>query len=194
MAIYACINGGVIVAQLVVVDPADGVGPLPPSGVDADFDQVAIIPDVITRSEGASETMLLFWNGGSPEFRESATLADLRGRKVAAINAERDRRIGAFDRFTYDGVVYDGNAKAQVNIDVAARGARAGLTLPDGFAWRAFDNSDVPMTNADILELERAMLEASNLHRYQMHGIARYLKDQAASSDATGLDAIGWPE
>lgn len=113
---------------------------------------------------------------------------------TAAINAERDRRIDAFDRFTCDGVLYDANKEAQDNITNAAAVARLGATLPDGFTWRSFDNTDIPMTNAKLLALEAAMVEALGMFRFQMHYIARSLKsqiDQAKTSD--DVLSIVWP-
>ena len=118
-----------------------------------------------------------------------------RAEAIIRINVERDRRIGTFDRFTFNGVLYDGDAAAKENIADAAAGAADDQPLPDGFTWRTFDNSDVPMTNADILAMAKAFRAAANLHKFTMHAIARALKD-AAEADLSNaqLDAITWPE
>lgn len=118
-----------------------------------------------------------------------------RAAAIARINAERDSRIAAFDRFTFEGVAYDGDAAAKENISDAAAGVDDGLPLPDGFTWRTFDNEDVPMTGSDVLALAKAFRAAANLHKFTMHAIARALKD-GAEGDLTNaqLDAITWPQ
>lgn len=90
MTIYACIKEGIIVAQLAVVDSADGVGPPRSSTVDDEYDLVAIIPERIARPAGATETTLLHWNSGSPEFRETLPLVDLILRTIRQIDQASD--------------------------------------------------------------------------------------------------------
>lgn len=113
---------------------------------------------------------------------------------IERINAERGRRIAEFDRFMFNGVLYDGDAEAKENINDAAAGAEDDQPLPPGFTWRTFHNADVAMTNADIIEMAKAFRAAANLHKFTMHAIARALKD-AAEGDLTNaqLDAINWP-
>lgn len=107
------------------------------------------------------------------------------------VNNKRDELIAAFDRFTYNGMLFDGNAAAAENIDVAAKTVRAGIALPPGFEWRLFDNTDVPFTAEDVLGMEKAYLEAANLYRYTCHEIARSLKAQADQAGTPGaLDAL----
>lgn len=123
------------------------------------------------------------------------TQAEARAMADGRVNAERDRRIAAFDRFTFNAVLYDGDVPAQRNIDLAARRARADKPLPPGFTWRSFDNSDVPLSNADILALEDALTDSLSAHTFEMHAIARALKDAAAGDlTNTEIDAITWPE
>lgn len=125
---------------------------------------------------------------------DQRTQNNARAEAIDRVNAERDRRIASFDRFTFNGVLYDGDAAAKENIADAAAGAADDQPLPDGFSWRSFDNSDVPMTNADILALARAFRAASNFHKFTMHAIARSLKDSAeADLSNSQLDAIAWP-
>lgn len=125
---------------------------------------------------------------------DQRTQGQARAEALARVNGERDRRIAAFDRFSFNGAVYDGDAAAKENITDAAAGAADDQALPEGFTWRTFDNQDVPMTNADILELAKAFRAAANLHKFTMHAIARALKD-SAEGDLTNaqLDVINWP-
>ena len=119
----------------------------------------------------------------------------LRSEALAAVNFERERRIAAFDRFVYDGTLFDGDATARQSIDAIARGVRLGLPLPDGFAWRAFDNTDVAMNAGQLLGLEAAMLEAANRHRLRMHGIACSLKALIAQAGSIEqVTALAWPD
>jgi hypothetical protein len=155
------------------------------------------VRDYTAEEKAARRAMRLGWIWQMPE----RIAVDQRPQSMARVealdrvNAERDRRIAAFDRFTFNGTVYDGDAAAKENITDAAAGAVDDQPLPEGFTWRTFDNSDVLMTNADILALAKAFRIAANLHKFTMHAIARALKD-AAEADLTNteLDAITWPE
>jgi hypothetical protein len=110
------------------------------------------------------------------------------------INKYRDLALSSFDRFTYDSVVYDGNAAAQENIRVAAFISNSDLHLPEGFSWRSFDNVDVPMNKEKILGLQTALLQSLANITFNSHKIARELKSEIeAATTNEQVDAITWP-
>jgi hypothetical protein len=110
------------------------------------------------------------------------------------INKYRDLALSSFDRFTYDSVVYDGNAAAQENIRVAAFISNSDLHLPKGFSWRSFDNVDVPMNKEKILGLQTALLQSLATITFNSHKIARDLKSEIeAATTNEQVDAITWP-
>lgn len=95
MTIYACVKDGIIATQLIVEDSPDGVGPPPPSTVDDDYDQVAVIPELIRRTAILSPTTLLFWNDGEPAFRETAALVDVIAAAVLQVDVIADHARAA---------------------------------------------------------------------------------------------------
>jgi hypothetical protein len=110
------------------------------------------------------------------------------------INKCRDLALSSFDRFTYDSVVYDGNATAQENIRVTAFIANSDSPLPEGFSWRSFDNVDVPMNKEKILGLQAALLQSLATITFNSHKIARGLKSEiGAATTNKQVDAITWP-
>jgi hypothetical protein len=110
------------------------------------------------------------------------------------INNCRDLALSSFDRFTYNSVVYDGNAAAQENIRVAAFIANSNTPLPEGFSWRSFDNVDVPMNKEQLLGLQIALLQSLAAVTFNSHKIARDLKSEIeAATTNEQVDAIKWP-
>ncbi|NDV48696.1 DUF4376 domain-containing protein [Salipiger sp. PrR003] len=117
---------------------------------------------------------------------------------LAAINAERDRRING--GFTFGGVVYQTRPEDRENMAGAATSALAAIT--DGaqqgdlrwhggssdFAWIAQDNTLVPMDAQTMLAFGQAAMAHKQAHIFA----ARALKDMPdAPSDITD-DAL-WP-
>lgn len=124
-------------------------------------------------------------------WRDPRSIEQVRADKLADINAERARRIAAFDRFPYEGTLYDGDDVSRERISNAARGARLAVPLPPGFTWRSFYNMDVKMTNAQLLGMEKAMVEAVNKHTYEAHRTASVLKARVVVAEsAADVDAI----
>lgn len=145
----------------------------------------------------ARETMRpgMVWQMPQKVVVDLRELEETKEKKSKWINTQRDLVIAAFYKFEWNGYVFDGDAPAEVNIKKAARSAELGLELPEGFSWRLFDNTDLPMTNADILEMEKAFTAAQNMHTYIQHGTARYLKALVAAAETTSeVDLITWPE
>lgn len=130
-----------------------------------------------------------------PVWSDPRTTNEVRALATERVNRERDRRIAGFDRFIFNGALYDGDAAAKENILDAADSASDDEPLPENFRWRTFYNDYVLMTNADILNLKKAFRSAFNLHKQAMYETSWRLKDYAAG-DLTNaeLDAITWPE
>jgi hypothetical protein len=121
-------------------------------------------------------------DGALVSYLPDVLLAEVQAGAIADANADRDRRLAAFDRFTYGGVLYDGDARAAVAITLAARSAALDLML-DGATWRVFDNTDVLLTAPQVIELEAAMIEAKA--RFVAHHHARCRELKAAIVAAT---------
>ena len=109
-------------------------------------------------------------------------LVDVQAGAIADANAKRDRRLAGFDRFSYGGVLYDGDLRDEAAIKLAARSAALGL-MPDGAVWRVFDNTDLLLTAPQVIELEAAMIEAKA--RFVAHHHARCRELKAAIVAAT---------
>jgi len=138
----------------------------------------------------------LGWKWQMPERIAVDTRALEQAKATAAsrINVDRDRAVAFFDRFTYDSVIYDGNAAAQENIRVAAFIANSNTPLPEGFSWRSFDNVDVPMNKEQLLGLQIALLQSLAAVTFNSHKIARDLKSEIESATTNEqVDAIKWP-
>jgi hypothetical protein len=121
-------------------------------------------------------------DGALVSYPPEVLLADVQAGAIADANAKRDRRLAGFDRFSYGGVLYDGDLRAEAAIKLAARSAALGL-LPDGAAWRVFDNTDLLLTAPQVIELEVAMIEAKA--RFVAHHHARCRELKAAIVAAT---------
>jgi hypothetical protein len=102
---------------------------------------------------------------------------------AAMVNEERDQRIAA--GFTFNGVHYDFDTRAKVNISGAAQlafmaivaGAQAGDLFWNGgaepFTWIAADNTLVTMDAQTVVEFGRAAAQHEQAHIFA----ARALKD-----------------
>jgi hypothetical protein len=90
MPIYACINDDdVIVAQITIAGPEDGIGPVYLPMAD-EYQNIRIVPTLIRRTKDLSDTSLLHWNEGNPEFRETLPLGDFKDHCLKEIDALAD--------------------------------------------------------------------------------------------------------
>jgi len=201
MTIYACITGGVVLAQLSVVDPPDGVGPPLPSGVDDDYDQVVIIPELIRRTSGMSDTTLLTWNDGDPTWVETATPAEITEAVWGRIKDKRDSvkrggvQVGTHWFHSDDSSrIQQLGLKDQARDMLAAGGAVTDTLYKLGAAilWKTMSGAFVPMTVQLAIDIVVAVGDAdaksfavAEQHRATME----------ASSNPSAYDfSAGWPE
>lgn len=122
-------------------------------------------------------------DGALVPYLPDVLLAEVQAGAIADANADRDRRLAAFDRFTYEGVLYDGDARAEAAITLAARSAALDLEQ-SSITWRAFDNADVLLTPTQLLALEVAMIEAKARYAAQHHARCRELKAAIAAAES----------
>lgn len=122
-------------------------------------------------------------DGALVSYQPDVLLADVQAGAIADANAARDRKLAAFDRFTYEGVLYDGDARAEAAITLAARSAALDLEQ-SSITWRAFDNADVLLTPTQLLDLEVAMIEAKARYAAQHHARCRELKAAIAAAES----------
>lgn len=133
------------------------------------------------------------WSLPSCTVVDNQTLPDRQAVACSIIDSARDAAIAAFNSFTYNGIVYDGNADAQTNIEIAAKVVSTGGSLPDGLEWRAQDNSMHPMGAADIQALYSAMLDAIAALRFGSYAKSWALKAQiAAATSLSEIQAVTW--
>lgn len=122
-------------------------------------------------------------DGALVSYQPDVLLADVQAGAIADANAARDRKLATFDRFTYEGVLYDGDARAEAAITLAARSAALDLEQ-SSITWRAFDNADVLLTPTQLLDLEVAMIEAKARYAAQHHARCRELKAAIAAAES----------
>lgn len=119
-------------------------------------------------------------DGALVSYEPEVSLDDVKAGAIADANAARDRCRAAFDRFIYDGVMYDGHVRAEVSIALAARRAEQGGA--SSVLWRAFDNSDWMLSPAQVIALEAALIEAKANWEAQAHETCRALKAKILSA------------
>lgn len=91
MTIYAGIDeNGIIQSQVWNNDPPDVEGPTRASMLEGCFPLIRIIPERVRKPVGMSPTAQLFWNDGSPEWRETLPLPDLKARSLQEVDALAD--------------------------------------------------------------------------------------------------------
>ncbi|PRC92682.1 DUF4376 domain-containing protein [Solimicrobium silvestre] len=133
------------------------------------------------------------WSMPSRAVVDTAVMADIQARACAAINVKRDAVIAAFDQFTYNGVVYDGDVLAQANIQMTIDVITAGIPLPANFEWRASDNSMHPMAAADVISMNAARLVAQATLVFATYSTSWTLKAQINSATTRQqVEAITW--
>lgn len=94
----------------------------------------------------------------------------LKEEKYNALNARRDQAIAS--SFTYNQVVFDSDANSLRDITSMAANVALGIPLPEGFSWRAADNSDIVMSDEDV----RSFAVAARDHVYGKHLVCRQHK------------------
>lgn len=103
------------------------------------------------------------------------------------INAARDAAISA--GVTFGGVAYDSDAESRAALNAALTVFGPAGAVPEGFTWRAADNTDHALTLEQLHGLAAAMLE----HGYAQHVKARALKDAIeAAATLAEVGAITW--
>lgn len=130
--------------------------------------------------------------GGVPIAKATPTpppLSDIRALKKSQVNQLRDIKMAL--GVTYGGQVYDSDAIAALNLTSTLTLVLSGTPLPTGFTWRAKNNTNVPMTLADLKGLAVALFQrgqavyaASWMHKANID----------AAADPANYDiSSGWP-
>ena len=147
--------------------------------------------------EGQAQGKIIDWSGDQPVAVDPPplTMPERRQQRLAAINAERDRREEA--GFPYQGKVLDSNPRSVQRITTVVLAAQAALAAGQPFSqeWTCADNSTLVLDAAGVIGMPVALA----LHAATIHGHARALKAATvAAIDSDELDAIdilaGWPE
>ena len=118
------------------------------------------------------------------------SLDDLKARKRAAINQERDTR--ETHGFEFNGKLFDSDQRSTDRIQVAALAAQTSLMAGQTFSidWTAADNTVVTLDAQGVL----AMTASFAIYGATLHAVAKNLKEQVdAAETAEELEAIVWP-
>ena len=123
---------------------------------------------------------------------EVVELATAQALQNDAVNAQKAAVIAG--GATWGNRRWDSGAESVSSLVTRLTGVVAGIPLPAGFFWTDADNNDVPIDEAGLSGLARALTDFS----FAAHSNARALKDQitAATSvhEVMALDiAAGWP-
>jgi hypothetical protein len=100
---------------------------------------------------------------GSVELRDPRTLDQAREEAVLRLRAAYDVELAKGWLHAPSGKLMQVDEASQLRMTSAAAMAQAG-TLPPGFAWRALDNSAVPVTPAQMI----ALASGAGAHVYQL--------------------------
>lgn len=125
-------------------------------------------------------------DGALVQYQPDVLIEDARAGAIADANAARDRRMAAFDRFTYNGILYDGDARAEARIALAA--ARAAQDGAADVMWRAFNNADTMLSPGQVIAMQAALIEAKASRAAFLHEACCALKQLIAV--ASTADAI----
>lgn len=106
-------------------------------------------------------------DGALVEYEPEILIEDARAGAIADANARRARQQAAFYQFEFDGVLYDGDARAEASIGLAAR--RAEQANATAVLWRARDNQDHLLMPAQVVALEAALIAAKSAHATALH-------------------------
>lgn len=130
--------------------------------------------------------------GGVPTAKAAPApppLSDVRALKKSQVNQLRDIKMAAGVLFA--GELYDSDAIAALNLTSTLTLVLSGTPLPTGFTWRAKNNTNVPMTVADLKGLAVALFQrgqavyaASWTHKANI---------DAAANPANYDISSGWP-
>lgn len=120
------------------------------------------------------------------QYQPELPVDEVRAGAIVDANAARDRQMAEFDRFSYNGVLYDGNTRAEASIALAA--SRAALPGATDLMWRAFDNSDQLLSPSQVLALHAALVGEKARRATELHVACCTLK--AALLSATTVDEI----
>ena len=135
------------------------------------------------------------WTWDASRIELVVDLAAAKAAKLAAINAERDRRER--EGFPYLGKVLDSNPRSVQRITAAALAAQAALAAGQPFSldWTCADNSTLTLDAAGMIGMPVALAR----HAAVLHDHARALKmTTEAAIDQVEMSAIdiqaGWPD
>jgi hypothetical protein len=108
----------------------------------------------------------------------------------ARVNEMRAEKLVA--PLMFNGVLYDGDEAAQMNVIGTLLPFIGGVPVPNGFSWRAADNTDHPFTLPTLVAFSAAFLARG----YACHMNSRVLKaalDNASDPESVDINA-GWPD
>ena len=105
------------------------------------------------------------------------------------INAWRDSQESAAILFEHAGHHWDGGLRVRARLQPAVGTARL-AGLPPGFAWTDADNTDVPMSVADLVALDAAHELALTRQGWKIHARQREMKVLVRQMTADALSAF----
>lgn len=163
-----------------------------------DLSDAVEIPDQLygELKDAVTNGKIIDWSGEIPAVIDAParSLSSLREKRLAEINAERDRREES--GFPYRGKWLDSTPRSVQRITAAALAAQAILASGQSYSvdWTCADNSALPLDAAGVIGIPVALAQ----HAAALHDHARTLKAAVKAADSeAALAAIdikaGWP-
>jgi hypothetical protein len=139
---------------------------------------------------GGGPTQKLAWNGGVPRWVETASLAELRLRKVAEINAAHE--LANRTSFTFAGKEIQANEHSMVQIQMTDAGIRRRGALRSDWqgAWKTLSNGYVLIPDVATWDAFMDAIEVTGASNFNK---AQQLKlDIALAQDEEQISLINW--
>lgn len=117
----------------------------------------------------------------------AASINQLRDDAIAAIHAWRDEQEQARIVFDCHGRQWDGGLSVRSRLQPTLKVAQQAGVLPDGFFWTDAGNQDVPLTLAELEQLDAAHEAALVAQGWRIHVRQRAMKMEVESFNEVHL-------
>ena len=147
----------------------------------ADGSQDAFIPDHLIPIDEQAALALV---------RPAASINQLRDDAIAAIHAWRDEQEQARIVFDCHGRQWDGGLSVRSRLQPVLKVAQQAGALPEGFFWTDAGNQDVPLTLAELEQLDVAHEAALVAQGWRIHMHQRAMKMGVEALDEAQLTSF----
>ena len=137
------------------------------------------------RGEGWDEYMAALNRGDDidPMLPPTIDLEAVRREMLAQVNVNRNNAMLDQPPITFNGVLYDADKQSRDNLMGLMTALSAGVSLPDGFTWRSYDNQDISIDATGLQGLMASMAGQVLLRQQNIYQHSWDLKAQLESVD-----------